>query len=134
MANVYPGGKTTISIGSVIANVVEITPPLTSRETIDTTNLDTTGVESHRKATLQTAGEGTVSLFFDPSTHSGLPDMVDDNTAEDIVITHLDADGTAVGTASFSASVISFQLNGLTRGSNVGAELGLKKTTVITYA
>lgn len=129
---VYAGEKVQLSVGSAVAQVVSISGPTESRETIDITTLDSTSRE-FRVSGLRDGGEVSFDVYFDPTSHNSLHDMINDTTASSCSIT-VNADGSAAGTISFDAFVTGFELSGEEIDGNVTASVTMKLESAPTYS
>ena len=84
--------------GSTIGNVTNITGPSMSKDTIDTTALDTTGGYRTFITGFKNAGTLTFTLMFEKSHYSTLKNAFDSDVAKSIEV--ILPDGTTAGTGS----------------------------------
>ena len=84
--------------GSTIGNVTNITGPSMSKDTIDTTALDTTGGYRTFITGFKNAGALTFTLMFEKEEYSTLKAAFDSDVAKSIEV--ILPDGTTAGTGS----------------------------------
>lgn len=128
---VLPGEKTTITIGSAVAQVISISGPSEERPTVDTTNLDSTAREF--RFGLKDGGECTVEVYYDSSYHSSLHDKINDSTSSAVTIDLFTADGTSNESISFNAYLTGWEMSGMEVEGNVTATMTLKVDGDVTY-
>ena len=138
MANTLPGEGTLLKMKVsaafvTIGNRVTIGGPSSEVNKVDKTNLDSTQ-RSYRPSRIPDAGELELSIFYDPNdtTHQIFPSRVKTpGTIDDFELIFNDGDTTPAQEA-FSGFVSKFEKNGMEVDGNVGADITIVLTTLIT--
>jgi hypothetical protein len=138
MADTVPGEGTLLqikiaSVFTTIGNRVSIGGPASEVNAVDKTNLDST-LREYRPSQIPEAGRLSLSVFYDPndSTHQILPSRVKTpGTIDDFKLIFNDGMGTPAN-ETFSGFVTKFEKNGMEVDGNLGADVEIQLTTLVT--
>lgn len=135
------GNRGVLSIGSgspitytPIAQVLSITPPNPSRQSVATSNMDTANALTFRPSALYDAGEVSMTIQFDSSAHSSLWTAFSTALIQDVQVEYGDPDGWS--SAAFKGFMTAFQINELQAedSANLEAQVTWKITGPLTLA
>lgn len=140
-AKVVAGEGTTLSIKISAAFVVlgqihEIDGPNVTVKAVPNANLSST-VMTTRPSHLTTPEKFTAKMWFDPSDTAGQGVLVGrantPGVVDDWKVIFVNDGNTTPATGTFSGFVTSFKVTGIKNEENIGADVEIQLTTIVTY-
>jgi hypothetical protein len=145
-AYVQPGEGATLSVGStpaVVAGIVEIDGPAINVEAIDATVLAGPLILT-RPSRFPEPDKLTLKIFFDPGDTVGQKLFITDVQLPGVAgalpllgsetwAIQFNDQHTTHGSCGFTGFVTKFGLNGMKKGSNLGADVEIQLTSLLTF-
>lgn len=120
---------------TTVGEVHEVTGPNVTVKAIPNACLTSTAMTT-RPSKLPTPEKCTIKLWFDPNDTTGqgifTGDVVTPGTIRDFKVIFVTGD-VVPGNSTFSGFVTDFKPNGMKNEENVGADVDIQLTTVVTY-